>query len=187
MAVVVNPGLDRSGCPFAQDVKLPISSFWKVQYQLLIQETLPSEQGKRQAVKTVRAKLSRAFKEVKCAHAERIHGHFQDSGDPWHMWQGTQVITNYNITSAACDSDASLPDMLNNFYAWFEVQNNVVLRKTIPPPDNQVFCLSTTDMKRTLCIVNPWKSAGPDNIPGRVLRECAEELTDVFTSSSTFP
>ncbi|KAK3548417.1 hypothetical protein QTP70_012738 [Hemibagrus guttatus] len=29
--------------------------------------------------------------------------------------------------------------------------------------------------------VNPRKSAGPDNIPGRVLRECAEQLADVFT------
>ncbi|KAK3507406.1 hypothetical protein QTP70_019645, partial [Hemibagrus guttatus] len=26
-----------------------------------------------------------------------------------------------------------------------------------------------------------WKAAGPDNIHGRVLRECAEELADVFT------
>ncbi|KAK3572187.1 hypothetical protein QTP86_024858 [Hemibagrus guttatus] len=37
------------------------------------------------------------------------------------------------------------------------------------------------DVKRTLCRVNPRKSAGPDNIPGRVLRECAEQLADVFT------
>ncbi|KAK3514879.1 hypothetical protein QTP70_033815, partial [Hemibagrus guttatus] len=29
--------------------------------------------------------------------------------------------------------------------------------------------------------VNPWKAAGPDNIPGKVLRECAEQLADVFT------
>ncbi|KAK3522402.1 hypothetical protein QTP86_009812 [Hemibagrus guttatus] len=36
-------------------------------------------------------------------------------------------------------------------------------------------------MKRALCRVNPRKSAGPDNIPGRVLRECAEQLVDVFT------
>ncbi|KAK3532134.1 hypothetical protein QTP86_008576 [Hemibagrus guttatus] len=28
---------------------------------------------------------------------------------------------------------------------------------------------------------SPRKSAGPDNIPGRVLRECAEQLADVFT------
>ncbi|KAK3508267.1 hypothetical protein QTP70_017786 [Hemibagrus guttatus] len=37
------------------------------------------------------------------------------------------------------------------------------------------------DVKRTLRRVNPWKSAGPDNIPGRVLRECAEQLADVFS------
>ncbi|KAK3507850.1 hypothetical protein QTP70_001423 [Hemibagrus guttatus] len=37
------------------------------------------------------------------------------------------------------------------------------------------------DVKRTLCRVNPRKSAGPDNIPGRVLTECAEQLADVFS------
>ncbi|KAK3544979.1 hypothetical protein QTP86_031012, partial [Hemibagrus guttatus] len=31
-------------------------------------------------------------------------------------------------------------------------------------------------------LVNPQKSAGPDNIPGRVLRECAEQLADVLTN-----
>ncbi|KAI5098695.1 hypothetical protein C0J45_10834 [Silurus meridionalis] len=43
-------------------------------------------------------------------------------------------------------------------------------------------------------IVNPRKSAGPDNIPGRVLRECAQQLADVLTdifnislSSTTVP
>ncbi|KAK3545642.1 hypothetical protein QTP70_008782 [Hemibagrus guttatus] len=36
-------------------------------------------------------------------------------------------------------------------------------------------------MKRTLCRVNPRKSAGPDNIPSRLFRECAEQLADVFT------
>ncbi|KAK3573263.1 hypothetical protein QTP86_019238, partial [Hemibagrus guttatus] len=96
------------------------------------------------------------------------------------MWQGIQVITNYKTTSPACDSDASLPDMLNDFYARFKQQNNVAARKTIPPPNDQVLCLSTADIKRTLCQVHPRKFAGPDNIPGRVLRECAEQLADVF-------
>ncbi|KAK3516544.1 hypothetical protein QTP70_021739 [Hemibagrus guttatus] len=72
------------------------------------------------------------------------------------MWKGIQAITNYKTTPSACESDASLPDALNDFYAWFDnVQR------------------STT--------VNPRKSAGPDNIPGRELRECADQLADVFT------
>ncbi|KAK3575061.1 hypothetical protein QTP86_019760 [Hemibagrus guttatus] len=87
----------------------------------------------------------------------------------------------FQTTSPACDSDASLPDALNTFYAWFEVQNSVVARKTIPPPNDQVLYLSTADVKRILCRVNPRKSAGPDNIPSRVLRECAEQIADVFT------
>ncbi|KAK3505997.1 hypothetical protein QTP70_003344, partial [Hemibagrus guttatus] len=69
---------------------------------------------------------------------------------------------------------------MRDFYARFKAQNNVVARKTIPPPNNQVLCLSKADVKRTLCRVNPQKSVGPD-IPVRVLRECAEQLVDVFT------
>ncbi|KAF7710583.1 hypothetical protein HF521_009455 [Silurus meridionalis] len=120
-------------------------------------------------------------REAKRAHVKRIHGHFQDSGDTQRMWQGIQAITNYKTTSPACDRDASLPDVLNDFYARFEVQNNVVARKTIPPPSDQVLCLTTAEVRKTLCRVNPRKSGGPDNIPGRVLRECAEQLADVFT------
>ncbi|KAK3523195.1 hypothetical protein QTP86_021749, partial [Hemibagrus guttatus] len=114
-------------------------------------------------------------------HAQRIHGLYQDSGDSRRMWQGIQAITNHKTTPSAFDSDASLPDALNDFYAQFEAQNNVAARKTITPSNDQVLCLSTADVKRTLCRVNPQKSAGSDNIPGRVLRECAEQLVDVFT------
>ncbi|KAK3510918.1 hypothetical protein QTP70_025540 [Hemibagrus guttatus] len=137
--------------------------------------------GDKAALRTARAKLSRAIRELKRTHAQRIHGHFQDSRDSQRMWQGIQAITNYKTTPSACDSDASLPDVLNDFYARFEAHNNIAVRKTIPPPNNQVLCLSTADVRRTLCRVNPRKSAGPDNIPGRVLRECAEQLADVFT------
>ncbi|KAK3507884.1 hypothetical protein QTP70_002369 [Hemibagrus guttatus] len=72
-------------------------------------------------------------------------------------------------------------DALNDFYAQFEAQNSIAARKSITPPNEQVLCFSTADIKRTLCRVNPLKSAGPDNIPGRVLKECAEQLVDVFT------
>ncbi|KAK3529428.1 hypothetical protein QTP70_031112 [Hemibagrus guttatus] len=53
------------------------------------------------------------------------------------MWQGIRAITNYKTTSPACDSDASLPDTLNDFYARFEAHNSVAARKAIPPSNNQ--------------------------------------------------
>uniref|UniRef100_A0A669BQX1 Reverse transcriptase domain-containing protein n=1 Tax=Oreochromis niloticus TaxID=8128 RepID=A0A669BQX1_ORENI len=97
------------------------------------------------------------------------------------MWQGLQAITNYRTTSPACDGDGSLPDALNNFYARFDRQNDVAARKSTPPQKDQVLCLTTAEVRKTLRRVNPRKAAGPDNIPGRVLRECAEQLADVLT------
>ncbi|KAK3550582.1 hypothetical protein QTP70_000038 [Hemibagrus guttatus] len=97
------------------------------------------------------------------------------------MWQGIQSITNYRPASPACDSDTSLPDMLNSFYAQFEAQNDVTARKTIPLLEDQVLCLTRADVRKTLRRVNSQKAAGPDSIPSRVLRECAEQLADVFT------
>ncbi|KAK1791630.1 hypothetical protein P4O66_013631, partial [Electrophorus voltai] len=148
---------------------------------LLRTRNLAFRTGDREALKKTRAKLSRAIREAKHAHAQRIHGHFKDTVDTWRMWEGIQAITNYRKTSPSCDSDAILPDALNDFYARFEAQNNVVAEKSIPPQNDQVLCLTAADVRRTLRGVNPRKAAGPDNIPGHVLRECADQLADVLT------
>ena len=50
-----------------------------------------------------------------------------------------------------------------------------------PPPHEQPLCLSADSVKRTLAAINTRKATGPDNIPGRALKDCAEELKDVFT------
>ncbi|KAK1804854.1 hypothetical protein P4O66_003555 [Electrophorus voltai] len=139
--------------------------------------------GDREALRKTRAKLSRSIREAKRAHAQRIHGHFKDTGDTRHMWEGIQAITHYRKTSPSCDSDATLPDALNDFYARFEAQNNASAEKSIPSQNDQVLCLTAADVRRTLSGVNPRKAAGPDNIPGRVLRECADQLADVLTDN----
>ncbi len=46
---------------------------------------------------------------------------------------------------------------------------------------DQVMTLSPDSVRRSLSRINARKAPGPDNIPGRVLRDCAVELTDVFT------
>lgn len=137
--------------------------------------------GDKAALSTARAKLFRAIREAKRMHGHRILTHFQDSGDTRRMWQGIQAVTNYKTPSVACDRDISLPDALNIFYARFEAQNDVVARKTTLAPNDQVLCLNSVDVRKTLYRVNPRKSAGPDNIPGRVLRGCADQLADVLT------
>ncbi|XP_059840919.1 uncharacterized protein LOC132402206 [Hypanus sabinus] len=150
--------------------------------------------GDKAALTTARAKLSQAIRGAKRAHAQLIHSYFQDSGDTWRMWKGIQHVTNYKTTSPDCAGDASLPSALNNLYARFEAENDMAARKSTSPANDQVLCLSVADVRRTLCRVNPRKAAGPDNIPGRVLRGCADQLagvlTDIFNislSSATIP
>ncbi|KAF7642655.1 hypothetical protein LDENG_00253780, partial [Lucifuga dentata] len=43
------------------------------------------------------------------------------------------------------------------------------------------FTLQTQEVKRALKAVNVKKAAGPDGIPGRVLKDCAHQLAEVFT------
>ena len=48
-------------------------------------------------------------------------------------------------------------------------------------PDDCVITLSTADVSKTFKQVNIHKAAGPDGLPGRVLRACADQLAGVFT------
>ncbi|KAL0153052.1 hypothetical protein M9458_051651 [Cirrhinus mrigala] len=137
--------------------------------------------GDKAALKTARANLSRGIKQAKRLYAQKINNHFTDSKDTWSLWQAIQTITDYKLLPQACDDDTYLPDALNEFYARFEMQNDTPAQKLLTPPNNQVLCLSPADVRKTLSRVNPCKAAGPDNIPGRVLRDCAAQLTDVLT------
>ncbi len=61
------------------------------------------------------------------------------------------------------------------------MQNDTSAQKLPTPPNDQALCLSPADVRKTLFRINPRKAEGPDNIPGRVLKDCAEQLTDVLT------
>jgi hypothetical protein len=93
------------------------------------------------------------------------------------MWQGLQSITDYKKkTSHVSDQDVLLPGRLNNFFARFE-------DNTVPRPATKTCGLSFTaaDVSKTFKRVNPRKAAGPDGIPRRALRACADQLVGVFT------
>ncbi len=137
--------------------------------------------GDKAALKTARANLSRDIKTAKRSHAQKINNHFTDSRDTRSLWQAIQTITDYKSPPQACDDDPSLPDTLNHFYSRFEMQNDTPAQKLPTPPNDQALCLSAADVRKTLSRINPRKAAGPDNIPGRVLKDCAAQLTDVLT------
>ncbi|KAI3358154.1 hypothetical protein L3Q82_003151 [Scortum barcoo] len=137
--------------------------------------------GDESALRTARANLSRGIRKAKQDYTNKITSHFKDSKNAQSLWQGIQAITDYKPAPRSCESDITLLNNLNKFFARFEEQNTTCPQKTPPPSHDQPLCLSAVSVKRTLSAINTRKAAGPDNIPGSVLKDCAEELKDVFT------
>ena len=54
--------------------------------------------------------------------------------------------------------------------------------KATLPANHFPLTLSPPEVKAALSRTNKRKAAGPDGIPGRVLKTCAEQLTGVLTS-----
>ena len=95
------------------------------------------------------------------------------------MWQGLQSITDYKKKpSPVTDQDVLLPGRLNNFFARFE-DNTVPL--TRPATKTCGLSFTAAEVSKTFKRVNPRKAAGPDGIPSRALRACADQLAGVFT------
>ena len=103
------------------------------------------------------------------------------------MWQGIQAITDYKAAPPLCDENLHLLNELNNFFCRFGNNGSNSATKSIPLPDETALTLSMAVVRKTLGKVNVRKAAGPGNIPGRVLRECADQLaqvlTDIFNTS----
>lgn len=137
--------------------------------------------GDESALRKARANLSSGIRKAKQEYTNKITSLFKDSKNAQSLWQGIQAITDYKPASQSCESDITLLNNLNRFFARFEEQNTTRPQKTPPPSHDQPLCLSAASVKRTLSAINTRKAAGPDNIPGRVLKDCAEELKDVFT------
>ena len=98
------------------------------------------------------------------------------------MWQGLQTITDYKWKhSRELPSDTSLPNELNYFYARFEANNTETCMRAPAVLEDCVITLSAADVSKTFRQVNIHKATGPDGLPGRVLRVCADQLASVFT------
>ncbi|XP_056880878.1 uncharacterized protein LOC130521308 [Takifugu flavidus] len=137
--------------------------------------------GEAQAYSTARANLRRGIKKAKHTYKRKIEGHFSSS-DPRRMWQGIQAITDYKPNnSSPTVMDTTFLNELNTFYARFEKDDKDTATRTPLPADHQPITLSSTAVYTALSRINPRKAAGPDGIPGRVLRACAEQLAGIFT------
>ncbi|KAI4879135.1 hypothetical protein NFI96_007722 [Prochilodus magdalenae] len=135
--------------------------------------------GDSQELRRARRELTAGVKRAKAAYALKIQGHFS-SQDPRSMWRGIKCITDYKTRDAQCSKDPSLPEALNKFYARFEDPDTPPSIRLTPSPGKVPLSVTPAEVRRTLRRINPRKSAGPDDIPGRVLRECADQISEVL-------
>jgi hypothetical protein len=85
-------------------------------------------------------------------------------------------------THPELSSDVIIPDKLNGFYARFEASNIEPCMRAPAVPDDCVITLSIADVSKTFKQVNVHMAAGPDGLPGRIFRVCADQLTSVFNA-----
>ncbi len=137
--------------------------------------------GDKASLKTARANLSCGIKNAKRSYAQKINNHFTDSRD---TQEPVASHSDHHWLQAPATGLwwwSIPPRYTQPLLFTFEMQNDTPAQKLPTPPNDQALCLSPADVRKTLSRINPRKAAGPDNIPGRVLKDCAAQLTDVLT------
>lgn len=139
--------------------------------------------GDKAALCSARSALSSGIKAAKRKYAGKFQENLSNTGNTRQMGLGIQQLTGYKTRTETEESDGSLPDRLNNFLAQFGASGGPPRgRAGLPPPPGQAsVVISEANTRRTLARINPQKAAGLDNIPGRVLMACADELAAVLT------
>ncbi|KAI4882201.1 hypothetical protein NFI96_003940, partial [Prochilodus magdalenae] len=141
--------------------------------------------GNSEELKAARHNLKAGIRAAKHKYSSQIAAHFNTNSDPRRMWQGIQVITDYKSkVSTPVTTDAALPAELNNFYARFETSAQAQSSNTalLPTTEEETpLILAADEVRRALMRVSTRKAAGPDGIPGQVLKACASQLASTFT------
>lgn len=77
-------------------------------------------------------------------------------------------------------TDASMAEVLNNFFASFETVNSTA--SSLTPPSTRTLTFQEHEVRRMLRSVNPRKVIGLDGVSGEVHKTCADQLAGVFTN-----
>lgn len=150
---------------------------------ILYKSTMTFRTGDKTALREARNNFTAGINRAKATYSQWIQEHLK-TNDFHQMWKRLKDLTDYRskIYYSATVSDPFLLHALNSFFAHFEENNSTASMKIIPPADGQVLSLTTTAVKRTLQKVNPRKATVPDGIPGRELKKCSSQLTDLASA-----
>lgn len=129
-----------------------------------------------------RAHPKRGIKNAKADCKWKIESHLPNN-NPRQVWQGIRSMTNHR-GSVVTSSNSSVPlaEELNSFFARFETQQHTACKSqpTPTPAPSPPLPVAEHDVRQVLRAVNSRKATGPDGVPGKVLKTCADQLSRVF-------
>lgn len=124
-----------------------------------------------------------AVRKAKRSYGEKLESQLRQC-DSRSLWKGLRTITDYKRpASSMMNANASLADELNTFYARFDaaaIKTTNGCACSECTSEDKAFIITEHAVRNTFRRVNTRKAAGPDAIPGRVLRACADQLAPVF-------
>ena len=139
--------------------------------------------------KTIDKKLKKQIKSAKIDYKNKLEDNFK-SNDSKKSWDSMKHIVGMNKKSECLNlsEDATeYSNKLNHFYNRFDVHD---FKKESKDILNQIFSESKDhrdlqveqyEVKQVFNKINPSKSCGPDNVKGKVLKCCSNELSFIFT------
>ena len=137
-------------------------------------------------VKSIQRDISVQIKKCKEDYKRKVEREFM-CGDSRKMWKslktmiGCEQKREHNFTS---DVNSFAHD-LNSFYCRFDNVDfaqdlqHVLASENIKDAVNDIV-LSVENVKSCFAKINVRKATGPDNLPGIVLRSCADQLSPIF-------
>jgi hypothetical protein len=137
-------------------------------------------------MREVQTELKSAIYNCKVEYKNKMEDMFK-SNDTKQAWRNLKTLCSYTKKSATLDveDDEKFANELNEFYARFDTedftkeQNELV--EMLLNNDDPGIEITEKDVDCFLGKIKTSKAAGPDNVCGRVLKECRKQLTPILT------
>lgn len=137
-------------------------------------------------LKQVQKRLNKGIADCKFKYKKKVENMFK-SRDPKNAWKGLNSLTGRKLKQALPEPEDPVvyAQELNNFYARFDVHNFQdecsAMIQTLKDRNDVKIIIKESDVINCLNSIKMGKTAGPDKICGRVLKDCKCQLAPVIT------
>ena len=153
--------------------------------QLLYRKRVAFKKGDGDEVKAVQRQLTRQIREEKRSFRSKLEQNFRE-GNARQYWRDIGTITGHKQGKVPLQTsdESKLAADLNKFYARFDQRDfsseqQRAMQEVRSRPSTPV-AITTEEVKASFRQVRVRSAAGPDDISGRLLRECGDSLAPVY-------